>query len=264
MANLENGTGLWKQGWMSNAPESAVTKKKYRGSNNMLLMLVAMMRGYDDNRWVTYKQMEENGWSFKTDENGKSLGKGAGVNVEFYSLRDRETKKPFDRSVLDGMTKEEQDTYMKDNVYPLRRTYRVFNGSIIDGIPEKTSLNIDPLTRVERADNFLKNWSENEAKIIHGGNDAYYSINADEIHLPKVSNFLSMQEYYSTALHEVGHSTGHKDRLNRDIANKFGTPEYATEELRAEIASMFLGQEFGVTADENSVRNNSAYINTWK
>ncbi|MBQ3219049.1 MAG: DUF1738 domain-containing protein [Clostridia bacterium] len=264
MANLENGTGLWKQGWMSNAPESAVTKKKYRGSNNMLLMLVAMMRGYDDNRWVTYKQMEENGWSFKTDENGKSLGKGAGVNVEFYSLRDRETKKPFERSVLDGMTKEEQDTYMKDNVYPLRRTYRVFNGSIIDGIPEKTSLNIDPLTRVERADNFLKNWSENEAKIIHGGNDAYYSINADEIHLPKVSNFLSMQEYYSTALHEVGHSTGHKDRLNRDIANKFGTPEYATEELRAEIASMFLGQEFGVTADENSVRNNSAYINTWK
>ena len=264
MANLENGTGLWKQGWMSNAPESAVTKKKYRGSNNMLLMLVAMMRGYDDNRWLTYKQMEENGWSFKTDENGKSLGKGAGVNVEFYSLRDRETKKPFDRSVLDGMTKEEQDTYMKDNVYPLRRTYRVFNGSIIDGIPEKTSLNIDPLTRVERADNFLKNWSENEAKIIHGGNDAYYSINADEIRLPKVSNFLSMQEYYSTALHEVGHSTGHKDRLNRDIANKFGTPEYATEELRAEIASMFLGQEFGVTADENSVRNNSAYINTWK
>lgn len=105
MANLENGTGLWKQGWMSNAPESAVTKNKYRGSNNMLLMLVAMMRGYDDNRLVTYKQMEEIGWSFKTDENGKSLSKGAGVNVEFYSLRDRETKKPFDRSVLDGMTK---------------------------------------------------------------------------------------------------------------------------------------------------------------
>lgn len=153
---------------------------------------------------------------------------------------------------------------MKDNVYPLRRTYRVFNGSIIDGISEKTSLNIDPLTRVERTDNFLKNWSENEAKIIHGGNDAYYLINADEIHLPKVSNFLSMQEYYSTALHEVGHSTGHKDRLNRDIANKFGTPEYATEELRSEIASMFLGQEFGVTADDNSVRNNSVYINTWK
>ena len=264
MANLEEGTGIWHQGWISNAPESAITKKKYRGSNNLLLSLVAMARKYDDYRWVTYKQMEDNGWSFKTDENGKSLGKGSGVNVEFFSLRDRETKQPFDRKVLDGLTKEDQEQYMKDNVYPLKRTYRVFNGSIIDGIPEKESLHINPEDRIERADSFLKNWSENESKIIYGGSDAYYSIANDEIHLPKEGNFISLQEFYSTALHEVGHSTGHKDRLDRDIQNKFGTPEYATEELRAEIASLFIGQEFGVTPDKNSIRNNSAYIQAWK
>ena len=106
-------------------------------------------------------------------------------------------------------------------------------------------------------------WSEKEVPIIHGGSQAYYSLKKDEIHLPPLNDFLSLQDYYSTAFHETGHSTGHQSRLNRKLDNKFGTPEYAEEELRAEIASMFLGQEFGVSADTNAIRNNSAYVKAW-
>ena len=112
LENLKNGDGLWQQGWINTGvPASGITGKKYHGINNFYLTLVSIIRGYSDNRWITYKQMEEKGWKFKFDEEGNSLGKGAGVAIEFFELRDKETKKPFDRKTLDGMTKTEQEEY---------------------------------------------------------------------------------------------------------------------------------------------------------
>ena len=93
---------------------------------------------------------------------------------------------------------------------------------------------------------------------------AYYSSTKDEIHLPEKQDFVDMPEFYSTALHEIGHSTGHEKRLNRNLDGKFGSAEYAEEELRAEIASMFLEQDLGVAASEKHIENNSAYIGSWK
>lgn len=265
MQNLESGAGLWKQGWRSGGtPENAVTGKKYRGVNNMFLTYISMLRGYSDNRWLTFNQMKEREWSFKTDGEGKSLGKNAGVSVEFYELWDRETKKKFDRSVLDGMSMDERQDYMDENVYPIRKYYTVFNGDLIDGIPEKEISVLDESAKSERTDKFLDYWSENEVKIVYGGGQAFYSPPWDEIHLPPREDFYSLQEFYSTALHEIGHSTGHKNRLNRDLSGGFGSESYALEELRAEIASLFMEQDFEISVNENEVRNNSAYIQNWK
>ena len=262
--NMIENDSLWVPGWRNTGvPVSAVTGKKYRGINNMNLTLVSMVRGYSDNRWVSYKQMENNDWHFKTDEEGKSLGKGSGVVIEFFELRDRETKKAFDRKSLDGMTKEEQQEYMTRNVYPLRKYYRVFNGDLIDGIPEREKREIDPNGINERAENVLSYWSENEAKIIYGGQSAFYRPSTDEIHLPPKEAFYDMPEFYATALHEVGHSTGHETRLNRDLSGKFGTSDYATEELRAEIASLFLEQDLEIQVSEKHIENNSKYIKAW-
>ena len=264
LQNLENGDGLWKQGWVNTGvPESAITGKQYHGINNFYLTLISIIKGYSDNRWLTYKQMEDKGWSFKTDEEGKSLAKGAGVAIEFFELRDRDTRKPFDRSVLDGMTADERQEYMDTNVYPVRKYYRVFNGDLIEGIPEKEKREIDPSGINERAENVLSYWSENEAKIIYGGGSAYYRPSTDEIHLPKKEMFYDMPEFYATALHEVGHSTGHKSRLNRDLSGGFGTPDSATEELRAEIASLFMEQDLEIKVSEKHVENNSKYIKAW-
>ena len=264
MSNLGNGS-MWKQGWESSAAPVSIRGKSYHGSNNLLLTLVSMQMGYSDNRWVTYNQMQKEGWSFKTDDAGKSMGKNKGIPVSFFELRDRETKQPFDRSVLDGMSADEKEDYMHDNVYPLRKTYIVFNGDIIDGIPEKevTETAIDETARNERVERLLEYWNDNEAKILYGGSMAYYSPSKDEIHLPKRNDFYNYGEFYSTALHETSHSTGHEKRLNRDMSGKFGSADYATEELRAEIASMFLCQEFGVPMDESHIQNNSAYVNSW-
>ena len=265
LQNLESGAGLWKKGWRSGGmPENAVTGKKYRGVNNMFLTYVSMLRGYSDNRWLTFNQMKAREWSFKTDGEGKSLGKNAGVSVEFFELWDRETKKKFDRRVLDGMSMDERQEYMDENVYPIRKYYTVFNGDLIDGIPEKETSVLDERAKSERADTFLDYWNENEAEIVYGGGQAYYSPKTDEIHLPFRDDFYSLQEFYSTALHELGHSTGHAKRLNRKLNTDKNSEEYAIEELRAEIASLFMEQDFEISVNENEVRNNSAYIQSWK
>ena len=213
---------------------------------------------------MTFKQMEDKGWSFKRDEEGKSRGKNAGVSIEYFELRDRETKQPFDRHTLDGMTADERNDYMDENVYPIRKYYRVFNGDVIEGIPKRERVEHDPTGRNDRAEALIKYWSETESPIKYGGSMAYYSSTKDEIHLPEKQDFVDMPEFYSTALHEIGHSTGHEKRLNRNLDGKFGSAEYAEEELRAEIASMFLEQDLGVAASEKHIENNSAYIGSWK
>ena len=265
LSNLEKGTGLWEQGWSGGgAPVSAITGKQYNGVNRVFLLLASMEKGYADNRWLTYKQMEDKGWHFKTDEEGKSLGKGAGVAIEYFELRDKETKQPFDRHTLDGMTAEERAEYMDENVYPLRKYYRVFNGDVIEGIPERKRAEHDPSGQNARAEALIGFWSDTESPIRYGGSAAYYSPKTDEIHLPQRENFVDMPEFYSTALHEIGHSTGHEKRLNRSLSSDRSSPEYATEELRAEIASMFLEQDLGVAVKDKHIENNSAYIAAWK
>ncbi len=263
LKNLESGAGLWKQGWkVSGVPISAITGKRYNGVNRIFLAYATMLRGYTDNRWVTFNQMEKKGWSFKRDAEGNSLGKNAGVAIEYFEFRDRETKKPFDKYVLDGMTADERDAYIDENVYAIRKYYRVFNGDVIEGIPALEVQEHDPSGRNERAERILQLWSDTEAKIIYGGNEAYYSPLTDKIHVPEREKFVDMPEFYGTSFHEIGHSTGHEKRLNRELGER-GTPEYAVEELRAEIACMFLMQDLGIVADEKHIQNNSAYIQHW-
>ena len=265
MENLEKGNLFWMQGWVSSgAPESAITGKKYRGINNLFLAVLAMSENYGDNRWATFKQMEEKGWTFKKDEEGNSLAKGKGASIEYYEMRDKETKKHFDRSVLDGMTVKEQQEYMDKNVYWLRKFYRVFNCSLMDGVPEKEkTITIDVNDVDDRIEKILDYWDKNESKIVYGGYRAYYKSTTDEVHLPKREDFKSMQDFYATALHEIGHSTGHESRLNRVLSNRFGSENYAMEELRAEIASIFMEQDLGIEPSEGRLQDNAAYIQSW-
>ena len=264
LKNLESGKGLWEQGWASiGSPESAATGKRYHGINNLFLSLIAIERGYTDTRWATYNQIQERGWSFKKDEEGRSRGKNAGVTIEFYDFIDRNTKKKFDRSVLDGMSQDERQEYMDENVYPIRKYYRVFNADLIDGIPEKVVCRLDPSERVERAEKLIGYWNDYEAQITYGGDEAFYRRSEDRIQMPPREAFKNLHEYYGTLFHEMGHSTGHESRLNRDLSGAFGSEKYSIEELRAELSSMFLEQELGLAVNEKHIENNSRYIKSW-
>ena len=152
---------------------------------------------------------------------------------------------------------------MEENVYPLRKYYRVFNGDVIEGIPALERRELDESGYNERAENLIKTWSDTECPIIHGGSLAYYNIANDEIRLPRRESFVDLPEYYSTALHEISHSTGAENRLNREMSADKSSKAYAMEELRAEFASMFIEQDLGVNAKANHIQNNSAYIQSW-
>ncbi len=78
--------------------------------------------------------------------------------------------------------------------------------------------------------------------------------------MPFKHQFPTPDRYYATALHELGHWTGHESRLNRDLAHPFGSEGYAREELRAEIASMLLGSELGIGHDPGQ---HVAYVGSW-
>ena len=97
------------------------------------------------------------------------------------------------------------------------------------------------------------------------GDRANYHMKRDEIVLPERGQFPLADHYNQTALHELGHSTGHKDRMNREtliegIGNGFGAPAYAREELRAEISAMMTGERVGVGHDPS---RGAAYIEGW-
>ncbi|MBQ4091402.1 MAG: DUF1738 domain-containing protein [Clostridia bacterium] len=260
-----NWSKPWSLGGNMRAPVS-MAGKKYRGVNNVLLYFVAQERGYEDNRWCTFNQMENNGWSFKKKEDGSSMGKGAGVPVEFFRFYDKSTKQDLDWRMFNALTLEEQDKYWKENVRTINKTYTVFNCSIIEGVPALAAKpHVEATEQNERAELTIRAWNDKQCKITHDGGDrAYYSLTTDSIHLPEKTTFETLADYYGTTLHEIGHATGAASRLNREMGGGFGSEKYATEELRAEFASMFMEQELGVTVAKTHIGNHAAYLQGWK
>jgi antirestriction protein ArdC len=97
------------------------------------------------------------------------------------------------------------------------------------------------------------------ASIREGYGEAYYRPGDDFISLPRFEAFNSAAHFYGTAFHELGHWTGHKSRLDRDLRHRFGEKAYAAEELIAELCAAFLCAEFSINGD----LRHAAYIQTW-
>ena len=146
------------------------------------------------------------------------------------------------------------------------RQYTVFNVEQTDGLklPPREAEATPEWDTHREADKVLR---ASGAKVQHvpGGDRAFYRMAEDKIVLPDPSQFASRNGYYQTALHEAGHSTGHHERMNRDtlkegLAAGFGSPEYAREELRAEISAMMTGEQVGVGHDP---QRGAAYVENW-
>lgn len=86
---------------------------------------------------------------------------------------------------------------------------------------------------------------------------------SDDIHLPLPEFFESDNEYNATVFHELGHATGHESRLNREQRGNFGSPDYAKEELVAEITSAFMAETTGISIEDMNMDNHKAYVNSW-
>jgi len=246
---LRQGTAPWQRPWeageaASLLPINPTTGKRYRGINAIQLM----SQGRVDQRWLTYKQAAAAGAQVRKGEHGTA--------IQYWKFSEEQTR--LDESgkpVLDAQGQPVKAEVRLERPRVFFAT--VFNAEQIDGLP--------PMQRreqtwdaVERAEAILL---ASGAVIQHGGqNRAFYRLRTDSIHLPDKGQFPSADNYYAIALHELGHWTGHPSRLGRDLAHPFGSEGYAKEELRAEIASMILGDELGIGHDPGQ---HAAYVGTW-
>jgi putative DNA primase/helicase len=254
---LEAGTAPWQKPWNPAAPGEGAfflpynptTGKAYRGANSLYLSAVAESKGYGDPRWMTYKQAAEQGWQVRKGEKG-SL-------VEYWKFTEERPKLDDQaKPVLDGEGRAVTEIVQLDKPRVFRAV--VFNAKQMDGVPDlpkERSFGWNPEDRAEA----ILNGSG--ANIFHDQVDrAYYSPGLDQIHMPSKGQFPDAKAYYSTALHELGHWTGHKSRLDRDLAHPFGSEGYAKEELRAELASYFLADRLGIPHDPGQ---HAAYVKSW-
>ena len=246
---LKQGTAPWQKPWkpgdpLLTLPHNPTTGKRYRGIN----ILHLMSQGRTDPRWMTYRQAASLGAQVRKGEKS--------ILIQYWKFNEERIKKDeHGQPILNSEGKPVKEQFKLERPKAFYAT--VFNAEQIDNLPklEITSPDWEP---IDRAEQILQ---ASKAVIHHGQNDrAFYRASSDEIHLPHKEQFQRPDQYYATALHELGHWTGHESRLNRDLGNPFGSEAYAKEELRAEIASMILGGELGIGHDPEQ---HAAYVGSW-
>ncbi|EJD3042511.1 DUF1738 domain-containing protein [Salmonella enterica] len=247
---LEQGTAPWQKPWQPGElrlPYNPTTGKEYKGMNSMWLS----MQGHADPRWMTYNQASAEGGQVRKGSKGTHI-------VYWKFSEERKQTDEQGRPVIDPETGK-QKTINVQLERPRSFMAVVFNASQIDGLPplEARPLMPEP-ERHARAEAILAN---SGASIQHvPGDRAYYRPSTDSITLPERNQFPAADAYYATALHEVGHWTGHPSRLDRDLSHPFGSEGYAREELRAEIASLMLGERLDIGHDPGQ---HAAYVGSW-
>lgn len=234
---LDEGIVPWRKPWslpVGLKPQS-ITGHTYRGINAIVLGLSE----YSDPRWLTYRKARESGGNVRRGEKA--------TPVVLW--------KPVTRESDEG----------EDRTFWLLKYYSVFNVQQCEGLelPAIDASVSAEFNAIEEAEGIIANMPKAPRLDHDGGDRAYYVPAYDSIHLPPRHAFQSPEEYYSTAFHELGHSTGHTSRLDRktlvDVA-PFGSPTYSREELVAEFTSTFLCHESGI---ENTIENSTAYIQGW-
>ncbi len=248
---LQKGTAPWQKPWKAgayNRPMNPVTGTVYKGINTVMLA----RHGYADPRWMTMKQANDQEWRVRKGSKAQQ--------VVFWQWTDRQTVlDDSGQPVRDEKGEEQKETVQLER--PRLHVFSVFHASqlqTLDGqdIPayEPPELTWDP---IERGEEILR---DSGAVLIHDQADrAFYRIMTDEIHLPSRENFPEAGNYYSTALHELGHWTGHSSRMDREFGPR-GSETYAKEELRAEIASWMLNQELGLPHQPDQ---HVSYVDSW-
>jgi putative DNA primase/helicase len=250
IAQLREGTAPWQKPWDPGEPgafipTNATTGKRYKGINALQLM----SEGHEDVRWMTYKQAESVGAQVRKGEKG--------TTIQYWKFAEEEPLRHADgTAIIDGDGESVKGTVALERPRVFFAT--VFNAEQIEGLPQPEPRQVQTWQAVERAEQILQ---ASGAQIFNDVQDrAFYRAATDSIHLPDRSRFSTADNYYATALHELGHWTGHDSRLERDLVHPFGSEGYAREELRAEIASMILGDELGIGHDPGQ---HAAYVGSW-
>lgn len=234
---IEAGAAAYQMPWhnlgAATSPLNAISRRRYRGINTLILAAAAGEAGFASGEWATFAQWRDAGASVRKGERGR------------LAL----LWKPVAAKSEDGADAHERF---------ICRAFRVFNLAQVDGYEPPLRPVLDEAHRIEAADAFVQGL---DAILWFGGDRAFYDPQADLISLPSFAQFKSPRAYYATLNHELVHWSGHKSRLSRNLAGRFGSAAYAVEELVAELGASFLCAHLGLEGEPR--RDHAPYLASW-
>lgn len=247
IAELEQGCVPWVQPWRSDGsgaavgmPKNAATGRNYSGINVLLLWGAAIEGGHAAQGWLTFRQARSLGGHVRKGERGTTV-----VYADRFVPRNER-----ERARRDGD---------EPRSIPFLKSFTVFNVDQCEGLPTDVSVNapaVDVSLILPQAEELIR---ATGADLRIGGDRAYYEIRSDHIRVPPPQAFFDPVDWHRTALHELGHWTGARHRLARNLSGTFGSKKYAFEELVAEITAAFTCASLRI---EPAVRH-ADYIGAW-
>jgi antirestriction protein ArdC len=247
IAELETGRVPWVQPWGTAAakapltmPKNASTNRQYSGVNILILWGSVIEHGFAGQSWLTFRQALSLGGHVRRGERGTTV---------VYA----------DRFVPTDERRRAAETGEEAQAIPFLKRFTVFNTDQCDELPDEidTAAPPPPPGFIEPTVEALIKASGISFRI--GGDRAFYAPAEDYVQVPPPQAYFEPINWHRTALHELGHATGHRSRLNRDQGGSYGTRKYAFEELVAELSAAFSCASLGIVP---TVRH-ADYIGSW-
>ena len=247
MAELEEGRLPWVQPWGTAAakapiamPRNAATARQYSGINVLILWGAVVQHSYPSQHWLTFRQALSLGGNVRKGERGTTV-----VYADRFTPEDEKRRA--------------QEAGEEAGSIPFLKRFTVFNAAQCEGLPEDIAVEAPPPPpgMIEPRVEALIEATGIDFRI--GGDRAFYVPALDYVQVPPPAAYFEPINWHRTALHEMGHATGHPSRLGRDFSGTFGTRKYAFEELVAEMNTAFCCASLGIVP---TVRH-ADYIGSW-
>lgn len=243
IAAIDQGAGDWRAPWFHNGtsaarPTNVTSDKRYRGINTVALWVAAMAGGYSDGLWGTYRQWHDAGAQVRKGE--------------------RSTTVVLWKQIASSDAADDDGNDDSGRVRMFARAFSVFNVAQVDGY-ERLPTNVLPESdRLAHAEAFIANLG---IKTVFSSSEAYYLPSSDTVFMPNFASFRDAASFYGVWLHENGHASGAKHRLDRDLSGRFGSAAYAAEECCVEILSGLVLADLGIAHHPRP--DHAAYIASW-
>lgn len=247
IAEIEEGRLPWVQPWETAAaqaplamPKNASTGRNYSGINVLILWSAVVQNGFASQHWLTFRQALSLGGNVRKGERGTTV---------VYA----------DRFVPKDEKRRAREMGEDPATIPFLKRFSLFNVAQCDGLPGEIAVEAPPPPPglIEPRVEALIAATGIDFRI--GGDSAYYAPAPDYVQVPPPQAYFEPLNWHRTALHELGHATGHPSRLARDLSGSFGTKKYAFEELVAEMNAAFCCASLGIVP---TVRH-ADYISSW-
>jgi antirestriction protein ArdC len=240
---IEAGAHQWRMPWHHDGtsitrPTNVASGRRYRGINTLALWVAASAADYGQGLWGTYRQWHGIGAQVRKGEKATTV-------VLWKELRSSKDD-------------EEGSEDAQEHRRLFARAFSVFNLAQVDGYQAKPAPILREAERHAHAEAFIANLG---IRTVFGEDAAYYRPITDTVHMPAFAQFRDAASFYGTWLHENGHATGAKHRLDRDLSGRFGSAAYALEEISVEILSGLVLADLGIAHHPRP--DHAAYVASW-